>query len=135
MGHIGKRTCGWLAVAFVAALLAGCAAAPSGTVKLKAGDSGTTKALAVGQKVEIVLDANPTTGYQWAVDGDLPAPLEQVGSVQYKAESGALGAGGVDTWTFAGTSAGRATLKLKYWRSFEPTTPPAKTFEITLDVK
>jgi len=128
-----------LSAALVAVLLAlglsGCATSPAAPVQLTQKDSGATQQLAIGQELRISLDANPTTGYQWAIDGTLPAQLQQVGQAKYTAGSTAMGAGGVEVWTFTGKSSGEGVLKLKYARSFEPTAPPARTFTVAVSVK
>ncbi len=116
-------------------LLVGCTPTSTAPLELGSADSGSSQTLAVGQQLKVSLDSNPTTGYRWAVDGALPPQLEQLGEPEFTAQSSALGAGGVETWTFVGTSAGACTLKLKYWRSFEPTAPPADAFEVNLDVR
>ena len=119
----------------VAVLLVACSGLPEPPIELTQKDSGTTQELSVGQELRVSLDANPTTGYVWAVDGELPSQLEQTGEPDYTAESSALGAGGTEVWTFVGKSSGTGTLKLKYWRSFEPTATPAGTFEVAVDVE
>ena len=117
-------------------LVSGCAAAkPPQPLVLTGSDVGTTHSLKVGQTVNVTLDANPTTGYSWALDGPLPPQLKQSGDPDYTATSTSLGTGGTEVWQFVGTSAGKAALKMKYWRSFEPTATPGSTFEVTLDVK
>lgn len=139
------------AVAMIVTVLVGCSAqnspgsatsasTPSSTttLRLSAKDSASTTSLAVGQKLQISLDSNPTTGYRWAVDGEVPPQLEQLGESKYTATAaapGIVGSGGTELWTFEGKSAGKTTLKLKYWRSFEPTATPPSTFQITVDVR
>lgn len=114
--------------------LSGCTSGPSKSLDITGQDGGSTQQLKVGQELKVALEANPTTGYMWALDGKLPVQLESVGEPVFTADSKAIGAGGNEVWTFAGKSEGKATLKLKYWRSFEPTTPPLKTFSVTIDV-
>jgi inhibitor of cysteine peptidase len=104
-------------------------------VTLSGSDSGKVQDLVVGQQLRVSLDANPTTGYRWEVDGSLPAQLEMVGGPRYAPESNAIGSGGTQTWTFAGKTPGEGLLRLKYWRSFEPTVPPVKTFSLTAKVR
>jgi len=118
----------------LAVALAGCSGQAT-PVELTEKDSGSTQTLVVGQEMNISLESNPTTGYQWAVDGKLPSQLTEVGAPAYKAGSSAMGAGGTETWAFKATSPGTGTLNLKYWRSFEPTSTPAKTFTINISVK
>jgi inhibitor of cysteine peptidase len=123
---------------FIGALLVGslvgCAPKSAPPLELGSADSGSSQTLAVGQQLRVSLDSNPTTGYRWAIDGALPPQLAQVGEPKFTAQSSAIGAGGVELWTFVGRSAGACTLKLKYWRSFEPTATPANAFEAALNV-
>lgn len=130
----GSRRVQFLLLIVATALLAACAAKPP-PLRLDTGDDGASRSLAVGQQVVVTLDANPTTGYQWAVDGKLPPQLEQVGEPRLTPDSKALGSGGTQVWTFAGTRKGKAALRLKYWRSFEPTVPPIATYSVGLDVR
>jgi inhibitor of cysteine peptidase len=116
-------------------LLTACAAKPAAPVELTQNDSGTTQALATGQELLVTLDSNPTTGYRWSLDGALPSTLKQAGEPKFTSGSSAMGAGGAEVWTFTGAAAGDAKLRLKYWRSFEPTAAPAKTFVVTVSVK
>jgi inhibitor of cysteine peptidase len=121
-------------VAVFAVLAAGCTAA-SGPVELTADSSGSTQQLSVEQELRITLASNQTTGYRWAVDGVVPSQLEQVGEPTYSSESTMVGAGGQEVWTFKGAQTGSGELRLKYWRSFEPTAQPAETFSVTVNVK
>jgi len=132
-----SRISRWVVVAGMLVVLgvAGCSAAPKAAVELTDKDAGSTQQLAAGQQLKVTLEANPTTGYQWAIDGELPAQLKTQGEPVYSAESGAIGAGGTQVWTFVGTAAGDGELKLKYWRSFETTVPPVKTFSVKVGVK
>jgi inhibitor of cysteine peptidase len=120
----------------LAVALSGCGSTTSSTVELTARDGGSLQTIAVGQSIRISLDSNPSTGYRWEIDGAVPPILEESGAAQYVGgATSAPGAGGTEVWTFVGKSAGAGTLKLKYWRSFEPTATPAKTFEVSVDVR
>lgn len=98
-------------------------------------DSGTRVSIRMGQQLHISLDANPTTGYTWAIDGAVPEQLEIVDSPQFTARSAALGAGGTEVWSFRGVRPGDCMLRLKNWRSFEPSTPPLHEFVVRIDVR
>ncbi len=126
------------------ALLAVCALStmllPAGCISttplaLSEEDTGTTQTLKVGQELKVTLEANPTTGYQWVLDGHLPPQLEQVGLPEFTAGSPAMGSGGTEVWTFVAKESGAASVALKYWRSFEPTSPPVSTFSVDVEVK
>jgi inhibitor of cysteine peptidase len=108
---------------------------PAAPIHLTAKDSSSTQVMQVGQELNVTLEANPTTGYQWAVDGLIPAQLTMPAQPKFTASSNAIGSGGTQVWTLAAKNAGKGTLKLKYWRSFEATTPPIRTFEVNVDVK
>ena len=115
--------------------LAACTSSGLGVKKLGNKDAGSTVHISQGGTLEIALDCNPTTGYSWAIDGELPAQLEQVGEPKYVAGSNAIGAGGTDTWAFKAKAVGTGSLRLKYWRSFEPTATPPQSFFVTVYVK
>lgn len=111
-------------------------AEPAATLELTQKDSGSTQEMSVGQKMRITVEANHTTGYRWDLDGAAPPQLQQAGPPEYvTSATGLMGAGGNEVWTFAASSRGEGGLKLKYWRSFEPTSPPAATFEVAVTVK
>lgn len=114
---------------------AGCASGPPTPLELDKEDSGSNQTLSVGQELRIALDSNPTTGYMWSVDGAIPEQLSQTGDSEFKETSAAIGTGGIETWGFKAKSTGEGRLKLKYWRSFEPTAAPAQTFDIGVTVK
>ncbi len=114
--------------------VSGCGRVPD-PVEVTAETSASEQRLAVGQELRVALNANPSTGYQWVVDGELPAVLEQAGEPEYTVGSMALGAMGTDTWTFRAAEAGTGLLRMKYWRSFESTSPPIEEFELKVIVE
>lgn len=124
-----------IACILAAGLVAACTTEPPERLELTAADSGSARNLTVGQQMRVTLEANPTTGYQWSIDGELPPQLAQEGEPEYLATSPALGAAGTEAWTFTARQSGRADLKLKYWRSFEPTVAPIGTFTVTVEVE
>jgi predicted secreted protein len=139
-----------LAAVALGAALVGCASGSTGGVStsgtdnnapraviLGLKDDGTTAGVAVGGTVTVKLPGNPTTGYTWAVDDTLPPQLQAQGSPTFEsgAAAGVVGAGGEVALKFTANTRGSADLKLKYWRSFEATTPPVKTWSATVDVK
>ena len=108
---------------------------PPAPLEITQDENGTTQDVQIGQDVRIALDANPTTGYQWGVIGQVAAQLERIGEPLFTPASDALGAKGTEVWTFVARSAGEGTLKMKYWRSFEPTVPAFAKFRVVLRVK
>jgi inhibitor of cysteine peptidase len=99
------------------------AAAPLVTVNLSATATGQTVSIGVGQRLEVRLPANPTTGYQWtpALRG---RAIAQTAAVVYQPQaSGLLGAGGTDVFSYRGAAPGTAYLSFGYARSWERTAP------------
>ncbi len=129
-----KRTLMLPIAATVLVLIATGCAAPR-PLELTAADSGSTVTLAPDQELVITLEGNPTTGYQWEIEGALPEMLVQVGEPAYTADSEAIGSGGEQTWRFLAVTAGEGELRMKYWRSFEPTAAPVETFSARVNVK
>lgn len=81
----------------------------------------------VGQPFSITLEANPTTGYSWALAQPLDESVLQVVQHTYQRGGPAMpGAGGNDVWTFEPLCAGFTTIALKYRRPWEPDDPTAR---------
>jgi inhibitor of cysteine peptidase len=70
-----------------------------------------------GDEFTIVIDSNPTTGYEWRLVEDTPngAVAEFVNQEYDPDEPGATGSGGVDIWTFRGVAAGETEIMLGYF--------------------
>ena len=98
-------------------------------------DGGKTVELHAGDKLEVSLKGNPTTGYQWEMAAVDAAILKLVGEPEFNPNGNALGAGGKVTFRLKAVAAGQTTLQLVYHRSFEKSTPPTKTFKATVVVK
>ena len=97
--------------------------------------NGQTIELEAGQKLQISLAGNPTTGFNWELLEFDPAVLKQVGDMEYKADSKLIGSGGVITFTFKALASGSTTIQLIYHRSWETDVPPANTYELGITVK
>jgi len=124
------------AVSVAVLLLAGCGTTTGGqTVKLTEADAGKRVELAPGDTLEIALEGNPSTGYNWEVESVDNAILKQVGEPQFEADSSAVGSPGVITLAFQALASGQTNLKLIYHRSFEPEVAPLETYEVSVVVK
>ncbi|MDP3046681.1 MAG: protease inhibitor I42 family protein [Chloroflexota bacterium] len=123
-----------LFMTIIAVSLAACSTT-STTVTLTDQDDGRAVELRTGDRLEVTLSGNPTTGYNWvALPLDKPI-LKQIGEPEFKADSSALGAGGKITLRFEAVSAGQTALQLAYRRSWETGVSPAKTFRVNILVK
>jgi inhibitor of cysteine peptidase len=90
----------------------------------------------VGDTFTIPLEANHTTGYSWRLaQPPDPAILKQLGEKYEEDNSGGVGAGGVETWTFQAIAKGATTLVFEYARPFEKNVPPAKTSKFRITIK
>ncbi len=115
-----------------------CVSGKSKTVKLTEKDAGNTVNLNKGDILEVTLAGNPTTGYSWENQSLDKAILQQKGDWEFTADnatSGFVGSPGNFVFHFEAVGAGQTTLKLIYYRSFEPNVPPEKTFEVMVVVK
>jgi inhibitor of cysteine peptidase len=126
-------------VAFVAVLAlvlvgTGCGSNGNKTKMIGANDAGKTVTLKVGETLEVALEGNPTTGYQWEAESLDTSVLKQVGEAAFTPASTAIGSGGQTTLRFEATASGQTTLKLIYHRSWETGVAPLKTFEVPVQV-
>jgi inhibitor of cysteine peptidase len=105
-------------------------------VKASIDDAGRKVQLDKGQTLAVTLEGNPTTGYSWEVAEPLDEQvLRQVGEAEFKAESEALGAGGVQILRFEAVNAGQTTLNLVYHRSWEEGVEPLETYSLQIVVR
>jgi inhibitor of cysteine peptidase len=113
-------------------------AACSGNDKsaLKISDPQLPIEVSAGQEFSIVLEANPTTGYHWAIVGELDLSVVKVVKNEYISTSAPnlVGGGGVEVWTFKAGNAGQAQITLGYYPpSNDPTEPQQKeVFTVTV---
>ncbi len=122
-------------LALVLVVLVGCTD-QLGAIDLDSANNGAALDVSVNQILNIKLDSNPTTGYKWNLVTPPDERILKLLSSKYNAPTGgALGAGGRETWQFQAVGRGTTALKLAYSRPFEPNTPPAKEFSLTVNVK
>ena len=100
--------------------LAGCgggnATLPAATVTVYQASLNTAIALHVGETVRIVLNANPSTGYQWHCDWAPETGLLMVDNEFYPSQPTDPGAGGVEHFFMRAAQPGTATVTLQYGR-------------------
>jgi inhibitor of cysteine peptidase len=123
-------------VGFLCACSATAAPAPTpSTRQLTEADAGRSIELRAGDKLEVTLPGNPTTGFQWDVSVGDTAILRPSGEPEFAPSSSAVGGGGTITLRFAAVGTGQMGLTLIYHRPFEKDVPPAQTFEVTVTVR
>ena len=73
-----------------------------------------------GEEFAIVLESNPTTGYQWKLNHPLDEKILTLEKTEFEPpEEGLLGAPGEEKWTFKAHELGRTTIELAYVRPWE----------------
>jgi inhibitor of cysteine peptidase len=122
--------------------LASASASPStshaaAVTKVDKSDNGKTVTLAQGDILELSLDENPSTGYEWQAKKKPDEAVLAKRSDAYKAPKQTnppmVGAGGVHTWRYEAVGAGKTAL------SFDYNPPgggkPAETFSLSVIVR
>lgn len=102
--------------------------------KLTKADNGKTIAVNTGDRIELALDCNPSTGYSWEITALNTAVLKQVNDVAFKASSTAIGAPGTCTFSFDAIATGASALKLGYKQWWDAEMKQDPTFEATIAV-
>ncbi len=98
-------------------------------------DAGSTVKLSPGDRLEVVLAGNPTTGYNWRTASVDAAVLREAGPPSFQRDSDLVGSGGAVTLSFTAEAPGRTILTIVYDRTFEKNIPPLKTYELTVVVQ
>lgn len=112
------------------AVMAGCGG-DAASVGIDIDDAGGTVTMAESETLELRLEANPTTGYQWVV---LESSVVRLTSESHEPESDLDGAGGVTTFHFTPVAVGTGRLQLGYLRPWEDGVAPIDEYTITVEV-
>lgn len=91
--------------------------------------------LEVGDTLEVVLPANPSTGYAWEVGFYNESVLKPYGDPEFSSSSGNLGAEETQKLHFEAIGEGETELVLVYRRSFEDEGVDPQTFQVDVVVK
>lgn len=110
--------------------MVGCA--NGNTIALTSSDNGKTIDAVVGDKIEVAIEGNPTTGFTWETEQLNIAQLQQLGEPEYTAASNLLGSAGTYVFTFKVVGTGETSLKLIYHRTWEEGIPPEQIFEVII---
>ena len=83
-----------------------------------------------GDKLEVKLAANPTTGFTWVIASKEDPVLKSAGKPEYVPDKkGEVGGGGKQTFTFTAEAAGETVVEMHYKRPFEKDKEPAKVYK------
>lgn len=88
-----------------------------------------------GKTIEIKLDGNPTTGYEWQYHIDVNGVINEDSSQykQHNTNTDLVGVGGTYTWTFSALKEGTAKITFEYLRPWEKEATKTKTYIFTID--
>lgn len=108
-----------------------------GVKKIDYEDNGKTVSVEKGKSFSIILESNPTTGYDWYISGD-----SQMGNIdlidsdyeQSSKNKKLVGAGGSKIFTFEAMQSGSALISLEYKRDFEEGVEPIDRFSININI-
>ncbi len=100
-------------------------------------DEGKTIDLKPGQKLQVTLDSNRSTGFSWSLESIDAKILQQAGEPVYLPESKheVVGGKGTESWLFTAITPGDQPMRFLYRRPFEPNISPARTFAFTVRIK
>jgi predicted secreted protein len=90
-----------------------------------------------GREFKVVIDSNPSTGYQWEIVGELDGKVVELVGKEYQSTSqpGLVGGGGIDIWTFKAVGPGETTITLGSYPPSNDATQPSQTETFTVRVK
>lgn len=81
-----------------------------------------------GEKFQINLESNPTTGYRW--DFDIEADFLLLVEQEFEPESDLIGAGGTETFQFSASTRGETKIRFFYHRPWEEQSIKEKIFKV-----
>jgi len=116
-------------VLMLAGGLSACSLANGGATA----DSGQVVKVSINDTFDITLDSNPTTGYSWQAEYD-EAYLVLVDRA-FEPSSDAIGAGGVEVFTFQALKDGETKVTMTYKRAWEDTSLESQVFEVKIGGK
>jgi inhibitor of cysteine peptidase len=96
-------------------------------------EAGRDVTAAVGDKIEIVLPENPTTGFRWRIASFDVGVLRQEGDEYVAGTATGVGGGGQRVFRFDAAGRGSANIRLELKRSWEEQSPMS-TFAIRVQV-
>ena len=97
-------------------------------------DAGKTIEARVGDRIELRLRENASTGYRWSFE-DPGETILQVSEGTVPASTEAVGSSGDVRWILQARAPGTAPVKLRLWRRWEGDSSVQKRFAVTLIIR
>ena len=84
----------------------------------------------------VTLESNKTTGFGWDIAIPIDENIIKFMSCEYiAADTGLIGSGGREIWSFRAVCPGKTNISFKYIRPWEKDVPPAKNLTFNVVVK
>ena len=131
----------WLLLLALIAIACSAQAAFAATKAVTDADKGGVVRLKAGDRLEVRLSANPTTGFMWYIEKESTPLLKLVHQTQteiptpVEEQPGLVGRPVFQVFTFEARHIGTGELKLHYVRSWEKPTPEDERFEIRVVIE
>ncbi len=123
-----------LAVLAMIGVLASCVGG-SEPIVLTDEDSGAEVEVESGERFEVHLESNPSTGFEWVVDGaSVPEVVEVVSRSVEAADGDLVGAPATQVFVIEATRTGAGVLRFEYIRQFEDPVIPERIVEYIVGV-
>ena len=103
-------------------------------LQFNASSNGSEIELKVGEKFEIILRENPTTGFRWNLISN-GEPACTLLDDSFEPSSGSPGNGGDHSWQFQAVEQDLVKIEFVYRRSWEQATPPAQSFTLSVYIR
>ncbi len=105
-----------------------------GVLTLTRNDNDRSAELRVGERLQLSLPENPTTGYTWAIEETDRGLLALDSTAYEESTEGFIGARGRRLFTFSARQPGEVALKLKYWRFWEGDSSTTEHYAVQLRI-
>jgi len=125
----------WLLSVALFLLVCGSTLAFATTKVVTDADKGSTVVLKTGDVLEVRLNSNPTTGYEWYVHPQSTPLLKPNGQSQTQSTQPGVGRPIVQIFKFATAGKGTGVLLLHYVRSWEAPDPNEEQYNLHVTIK
>lgn len=96
-------------------------------------DSGSTLNCNPGDRINVTLPENPTTGFKWhIIESDGLTMIDDSFDLGNPSESNKMGAGGRRMFSFEFTGTGSASLHLEHYQAWEGVNSSDDSFRLTI---
>lgn len=105
-------------------------------VVLTSAESGSEVSIGSGERFEVRLESNPSTGFSWQADLMSLVGVVELHSTSYDgpADTDVVGAAGTDVFVFDATNRGAGVLRFEYIRPFDDPVVPSRVVEYIVRV-